>query len=79
MDQIGLELLHNFGALHLGQIEGEGNVIVKGESEPLGVLDAVAKLFGRELFLVGLAIDGEDLDIIPALARNLSISLNRLA
>ena len=69
MDQIGLELLHNFGALHLGQIEGEGNVIVKGKSEPLGVLDAVAKLFGREFLLVGLAIDGEDLDIISRLGK----------
>lgn len=42
MDQIGLELLHNFGALHLGQIEGEGNVVVEGKGESLGMLNAVA-------------------------------------
>ena len=71
MYQIGLELLHNFGALHLGQIEGEGNVIVEGEGKSLSMLNAVAELFGWELLLVGLAIDGEDFDVVPGLGKEL--------
>lgn len=71
MDQIGLELLHNFGALHLGQIEGEGDVVVEGEGESLGMLNAVAKLFGGELLLVGLAIHGKDLNVISGLGKEL--------
>ena len=71
MNQIGLELLHNFGALHLGQIKGEGNVIVKGEGESLRVVNAEAELFGGELLLIGLAINGKDFDIIACLGKEL--------
>lgn len=71
VNDVRFEILNDFGALHFGQINGQGDVIVEGKGESLRVLDWVSHVVSGEVLGGSLAVHGENIDVVSGLFEKL--------
>ena len=67
MNEIGLELFNHLCSLHIGQIQSQGYLVVKGKCESLRMTNSESKGFLGQLACWSFAVHRQNIHFIPRL------------